>query len=107
MRVLGGDGRVEQYGGHGARRSPCKHHSFKHREIRMTDSSDKAHASEGELDNEPGTTIRETPDETEGTVKDDASANPPRTTSLGWLTVPKFGSAGSGGAELEPGPERD
>lgn len=34
-------------------------------------------------------------------------ANPPRTTSLGWFTAPKFGSAGSGGAELEPGPERD
>ncbi|HEY4954951.1 MAG TPA: hypothetical protein VII02_08705 [Gemmatimonadaceae bacterium] len=33
--------------------------------------------------------------------------NPPRTTTDGWLTVPKFGSAGSGGAELEPGPERD
>jgi hypothetical protein len=28
--------------------------------------------------------------------------NPPRTTT-GWLTSPKFGSAGSGGAELEPG----
>jgi hypothetical protein len=33
-------------------------------------------------------------------------ANPPRTTS-GGITAPKFGSAGSGGAELEPGPERD
>ncbi|MGH7603643.1 MAG: hypothetical protein ACRENK_06550 [Gemmatimonadaceae bacterium] len=32
--------------------------------------------------------------------------NPPRT-STGNLTAPKFGSAGSGGAELEPGPERD
>jgi hypothetical protein len=32
--------------------------------------------------------------------------NPPRTTT-GPLTAPKFGSAGSGGAELEPGPERD
>jgi hypothetical protein len=32
--------------------------------------------------------------------------NPPRTTSGKW-TSPKFGSAGSGGAELEPGPERD
>lgn len=35
------------------------------------------------------------------------ASNPPRTTSLGWLTVPKFGSASSGGGELEPGPERD
>ena len=32
--------------------------------------------------------------------------NPPRTTK-GFMTAPKFGSAGSGGAELEPGPERD
>jgi len=34
-------------------------------------------------------------------------ANPPRTTTFGWFTAPKFGSAGGGGAELEPGPERD
>lgn len=33
--------------------------------------------------------------------------NPPRTTSKGWFTAPKFGSAGSGGAEFEPGPEKD
>lgn len=33
--------------------------------------------------------------------------NPPRTTTWRWFTAPKFGSAGSGGAELEPGPERD
>jgi hypothetical protein len=32
--------------------------------------------------------------------------NKPRTTTGVW-TSPKFGSAGSGGAELEPGPERD
>jgi hypothetical protein len=32
--------------------------------------------------------------------------NPPRTTR-GKFTAPKFGSAGSGGAELEPGPEKD
>jgi hypothetical protein len=31
--------------------------------------------------------------------------SPPRTD--GKFTAPKFGSAGSGGAELEPGPERD
>jgi hypothetical protein len=34
-------------------------------------------------------------------------AEPPRTTTGKWFTAPKFGSAGSGGAELEPGPERD
>lgn len=33
-------------------------------------------------------------------------SNPPRTTR-GFFTAPKFGSAGSGGAEFEPGPERD
>jgi hypothetical protein len=32
--------------------------------------------------------------------------NPPRTTR-GNFTAPKFGSAGSGGAEFEPGPEKD
>ena len=39
--------------------------------------------------------------------KDEAiKPNPPRTTKWG-ITAPKFGSAGSGGAEIEPGPERD
>lgn len=33
--------------------------------------------------------------------------NPPHTTTDGWLTTPEFGAAGSGGAELEPGPEKD
>jgi hypothetical protein len=33
-------------------------------------------------------------------------ANPPRTTK-GWFTAPKFGSASSGGGEIEPGPEKD
>jgi hypothetical protein len=33
--------------------------------------------------------------------------NPPRTTTGGSFTAPKFGSAASGGLELEPGPERD
>jgi hypothetical protein len=47
---------------------------------------------------QPSTTVRD---------GDAIGANPPRTTSFGWLTAPKFGSAGGGGAELEPGPERD
>jgi len=42
---------------------------------------------------------------TDGTLRENAP-NPPRTTK-GGITAPKFGSAGSGGAELEPGPERD
>lgn len=33
--------------------------------------------------------------------------NPRRTTTGRWLTTPKFGSAGSGGAELEPGLEKN
>jgi hypothetical protein len=37
---------------------------------------------------------------------EESSLNPPRTTK-GKMTAPKFGSAGSGGFELEPGPERD
>ena len=36
----------------------------------------------------------------------DLGTNPPRTTT-GKMTSPKFGSATSGGGELEPGPERD
>jgi hypothetical protein len=54
--------------------------------------------------------VREPDDETTGardeTDADRPTPNPPRTTAGGW-TSPKFGSAGSGGAELEPGPERD
>ena len=38
-------------------------------------------------------------------VLDDVEPNPPHTTT-GRMTSPKFGSAGSGGAELEPGPPR-
>jgi hypothetical protein len=59
-------------------------------------------------------TPADSPDEAEGgahTPNPDsrgkvANPNPPRTT-LDGITSPKFGSAGSGGAELEPGPERD
>lgn len=54
-----------------------------------------------------------TPDEAEGKShvpavdrSRDESPNPPRTTK-GKFTAPKFGSAGSGGLEVEPGPERD
>jgi len=35
--------------------------------------------------------------------RDEDEPNPPHTTT-GKLTAPKFGSAGSGGAELEPAP---
>ena len=33
--------------------------------------------------------------------------NPPRTTTGKFFTAPKFGSAGSGGLEFEPGLDRD
>jgi hypothetical protein len=39
--------------------------------------------------------------------ENDRQQNPPRTTSKGWLTTPKFGSSTSGGGEIDPGPERD
>ncbi|MEO8909048.1 MAG: hypothetical protein ABI408_02310 [Gemmatimonadaceae bacterium] len=42
------------------------------------------------------------PDELES----DGTPNPPHTTK-GWFTAPKFGSASSGGGEIEPGPEKD
>lgn len=45
-------------------------------------------------------------DETQPKVVRPTSPNTPRTTKGKW-TAPKFGSAGSGGAEFEPGPERD
>ena len=38
-------------------------------------------------------------------VDETTDPEPPRTTTK-HMTSPKFGSAGSGGAELEPGPER-
>jgi len=53
--------------------------------------------SERERDRAPHANEREA--EREG-------ANPPRT-STGRMTAPKFGSATSGGGEIEPGPERD
>ena len=46
------------------------------------------------------------PDPTrDDTEQVDTEANPPHTTT-GKVTAPKFGSAGSGGLELEPGPPR-
>ena len=56
------------------------------------------------------TTGGATPDRTNRTGDEagdrNDAPNPPRTTT-GKVTAPKFGSAGSGGAELEPGPEKD
>ncbi len=44
-------------------------------------------------------------DELDDLERDEQEVNPPRTTT-GPMTSPKFGSAGSGGAELEPGPPK-
>lgn len=45
-------------------------------------------------------------DDEVNTEKLEPTSNPPRTTK-GWFTAPKFGSASSGGGEIEPGPEKD
>lgn len=45
-------------------------------------------------------------DEVDTEGRDTTVPNPPRT-KTGPIVAPKFGSAGSGGAEFEPGPERD
>ncbi|HET7613593.1 MAG TPA: hypothetical protein VFK26_06670 [Gemmatimonadaceae bacterium] len=47
------------------------------------------------------------PNSTDDRTRDRDDVNPPRTTSGKNFTAPKFGSAGSGGLEFEPGPERD
>jgi hypothetical protein len=67
--------------------------------IMARDKDAKRDAREPEVDENV-----EVPESTSDTRND--RPNPPRTTTGVW-TSPKFGSAGSGGAELEPGPERD
>lgn len=52
----------------------------------------------------PGERTTDVPVDREGATPD-REPNPPRTTK-GGITAPKFGSAGSGGAELEPGPPK-
>jgi hypothetical protein len=46
------------------------------------------------------------PDEKDTRDERTPKPNPPRTVTDG-IAAPKFGSAGSGGAEIEPGPEAD
>ena len=60
-----------------------------------------------ETDKDRSTTPpQQEPDERTVLERDTEEPNPPRTKTGGFV-APKFGSAGSGGAELEPGPERD
>ena len=77
------------------------------RRARLDDDQSGAVSERHDLAGSTGETL---PDETHasGASKEERAGNqnPPRTTT-GKITAPKFGSAGSGGAELEPGPERD
>jgi len=57
-------------------------------------------ASEREVPGQPSSEKPEPADQ------DEDAPNPPRTTTRK-ITSPKFGSAGSGGAEIEPGLKRD
>jgi hypothetical protein len=66
----------------------------------MTDRDKRTHDADP-LDDDSARRTRPLPVDEE-----DSAANPPRTTT-GKVTSPKFGSAGSGGAELEPGPKRN
>ena len=51
--------------------------------------------------NEGGKITKEDP--SDEAVDRHGEPNPPRTTSGKFFTAPKFGSAGSGGLEIEPG----
>jgi hypothetical protein len=55
--------------------------------------------------NEGGKSKKEDP--SDETVDRHAQPNPPRTTTGKFFTAPKFGSAGSGGLEIEPGLDTD
>lgn len=67
-------------------------------------SHDDKHASARDKHDSNRTTPA---DESTDQLRDEENDENPPNTTTGWLTSPKFGSAGSGGAELEPGPERD
>jgi hypothetical protein len=55
--------------------------------------------------NEGGKSKKEDPSDEK--VDRHAQPNPPRTTTGKFFTAPKFGSAGSGGLEIEPGLDTD
>ena len=63
-------------------------------------TNDASEKSENESMNRPSA------EEAESADRNEEAPNPPHTTT-GKITSPKFGSAGSGGAELEPGLRRD
>jgi hypothetical protein len=55
--------------------------------------------------NEGGKSKKEDPSEKAAAIG--SAPNPPRTTTGKFFTAPKFGSAGSGGLEIEPGLDVD
>jgi hypothetical protein len=84
------------------RHVPCAPESSHQRERPMDrHHNDSAHEPTPDRDIPRTDTERTTDDAT----TDNAEANPPHTTT-GKITSPKFGSAGSGGLEYEPGPPR-
>ncbi len=90
------------------------HHGMRRGEERRTDGEhehaagardDATHAGEHrEADDDARAVGRDTRPR-EPATENTPERNPP-TTTTGDLTAPKFGSAGSGGAEAEPGPPR-
>jgi hypothetical protein len=71
-------------------------------ESKMAGSDHRKHEEKGKNEYEKELTSESADKDAEA-----SDANQPRTTTSGWLTTPKFGSASSGGGEIEPGPERD
>jgi len=69
-------------------------------------SSNEASSSDARTHAEPSRENVPRGDHVAEPTSDREGANPPHTTT-GKITSPKFGSAGSGGAELEPGLDRD
>ena len=85
---------------HDHHEDPTRSETERQAEERDRANSDRRYLTRAEQENEARREAQTTP------ANGDADANPPRTTTDG-LTAPKFGSAGSGGLEMEPGPERD
>jgi hypothetical protein len=76
----------------------CRHHHVPQPEVHVA----KKHHKGVPHDEHDESRSRKAPEQ----PREEEKANPPRTTT-GPLTAPKFGSAGSGGAELEPGPKKN
>jgi hypothetical protein len=72
-------------------------------ESKMSESENRKNIEKDKTEHDKESSIENS---TDGDAET-ADTNPPRTTTSGWLTTPKFGSATSGGGEIDPGPERD